>query len=256
MRYLLLTASSALLACCTLVIGVRNPIHSILFLILVFLNGSVILMALHVEFFALIFLVIYVGAIVILFLFMVMMLNIRYVNMIQRLADFFPYASFIVGLLAMELLAYNKYLGLGLVNFYSASLAAIPLNWDDTLFSLISGSSNIESLGKILYSTYLFPFLEAGFILFLAMVGAIVIALDSKASWGNVIKKFQDPINQTMRDSANALYFSLTVSLKYDKNKVGTALYFYTNMWQNNLMKTFIEEYCLAQYLEKNKKKI
>ena len=229
-NYLITIISSLLLACGTLVIGVQNPIHSILFLILAFLNGSVILMMLHVEFFALIFLIVYVGAIVILFLFMVMMLKIKHVNVSQKLLDFFPYASFIIGIFLLELLAYNKYLGLS--NFNSLFLTAVPLNWNDTLFSLTGGESNIESLGKILYSTYLFPFLEAGFILFLAMVGAIVIALDSRNTDGDVIKKQQDPINQMMRSSQNALYFSLPNSIKYSKNKSKLQLQSYAKLWQ------------------------
>jgi NADH-quinone oxidoreductase subunit J len=229
-NYLIAIISSLLLACGTLVIGVQNPIHSILFLVLVFFNGSIILMMLHVEFFALIFLIVYVGAIVILFLFMVMMLKIKHVNVSQKLLDFFPYASFIIGIFLLELLAYNKYLGLS--SFNNLFLTAFPLNWNDTIFSLAGGESNIESLGKILYSTYLFPFLEAGLILFLAMVGAIVIALDSDNANKDVIKKQQDPINQMVRNSENAIYFSLPNAVKYNKNKTRLQLSSYAKLWQ------------------------
>jgi NADH-quinone oxidoreductase subunit J len=187
-------------------------------------------MMLHVEFFALIFLIVYVGAIVILFLFMVMMLKIKHVNVSQKLLDFFPYASFIIGIFLLELLAYNKYLGLS--SFNNLFLTAFPLNWNDTIFSLAGGESNIESLGKILYSTYLFPFLEAGLILFLAMVGAIVIALDSDNANKDVIKKQQDPINQMVRNSENAIYFSLPNAVKYNKNKTRIQLQSYAKLWQ------------------------
>ena len=231
-NYLIAIISSLLLACGTLVIGVQNPIHSILFLVLVFFNGSIILMILQVEFFALIFLIVYIGAIVILFLFMVMMLKIRHVNVSQKLLDFFPYASFIIGIFLMELLAYNKYLGFSAFN--SIFLTAFPLNWNDTIFSLTAGESNIESLGKILYSTYLFPFLEAGLILFLAMVGSIVIALDSDEKEKDVIKKHQDPINQVVRNSENAIYFSLPNTIKYTKNKARIQSQTYAKLWHNN----------------------
>ena len=217
-NYLIAIISSLLLACGTLVIGVQNPIHSILFLVLVFFNGSILLMILQVEFFALIFLIVYVGAIVILFLFMVMMLKIKHINVSQKLLDFFPYASFIIGIFLMELLTYNKYLGFS--SFSNIFLTPFTLNWNDTIYSLVSGDSNIESLGKILYSTYLFPFLEAGFILFLAMVGAIVIALDSTSEdYKEVIKKHQDPVDQMLRDSENAIYFSLPNTARYSKNR-------------------------------------
>lgn len=228
--YLIAIISSLLLACGTLVIGVQNPIHSILFLVLVFFNGSVILMMLRVEFFALIFLIVYVGAIVILFLFMVMMLKIKHVNVSQKLLDFFPYASFIIGIFLLELLAYNKYLGLS--SFNNLFLTIFPLNWNDTLFSLTGGESNIENIGKILYSTYLFPFLEAGFILFLAMVGAIVIALNSDISNTDIVKKQQDPVNQMVRNSENAIYFSLPNSIKYNKNKAKLQVQAYAKLWQ------------------------
>lgn len=232
-NYIIAIISSLLLASGTLVIGVQNPIHSILFLVLVFFNGSLILMILKVEFFALIFLVVYIGAIIILFLFMVMMLKIKHVNSSQKLLDFFPYASFIIAIFLIEILAYNKYLGFA--TFNQVFLTAFPLNWNDTIYSLVGGESNIENIGKILYSTYLFPFLEAGFILFLAMVGSIVIALDSEESFKDVIKKHQDPVNQGIRDSQNAIYFSLPNSLKYSKNKTKIQLQTYAKLWHKNI---------------------
>ena len=227
--YIITIVSSLLLACGTLVIGVQNPIHSILFLVLVFFNGSILLMILQVEFFAIIFLVVYVGAIVILFLFMVMMLRIKNINISQRLLDFFPYSGFIVGIFLIEILAYNRYLGLPSVN--DIYLTYFQLNWDDTIFSIGNLDGNIENLGKILYTSYLFPFLEAGFILFLAMVGAIVIAMDSDNETKPVIKKQQDPVNQAMRNSENAVYFSLPSITKYTYNTNKLRADAYIKLW-------------------------
>jgi NADH-quinone oxidoreductase subunit J len=234
--YIITIVASLLLACGTLVIGVQNPIHSILFLVLVFFNGSIILMMLGVDFFALIFLIVYVGAIVILFLFMVMMLKIKHINVSQKLLDFFPYASFIIGIFLIEILTYNKFLGLSTIkdNF----ITLFSLNWNDTVFSIGNSAGNVENLGQVLYTTYVLPFLEAGFILFLSMVGAIVIALDPDNKNKMVVKKQQDPINQMVRQSENAIYFSLPNTLNYTKNKNKLYQTNFIKLWQNHILHT------------------
>lgn len=228
--YIVAIVSSLLLACGTLVVGVQNPIHSILFLVLAFFNGSILLMILQVEFFAIIFLIVYVGAIVILFLFMVMMLKIKNINVSQKLLDFFPYAGFIVGIFLIEILIYSRYLGL--TDVKEIFLIMFPLNWDDTIFGISDLDGNIENLGKVLYTSYLLPFLEAGFILFLSMVGAIVVAMDSEHQSKEIIKKQQNPINQAVRSSENAIYFSLPNIAKFNshKNKIYSQTYIF--LWQ------------------------
>ena len=90
--------------CATFVIGIVNPIHSILLLILVFFFGSILLLLLNVEFFAIIFLIVYVGAIAVLFLFMVMTLDIKIANVSQKIQDFFSYKSVVGILLLLNLL--------------------------------------------------------------------------------------------------------------------------------------------------------
>ena len=192
-------------------------------------------MILQVEFFAVIFLVIYVGAIIILFLFMVMMLRIKNINVSQKLLDFFPYAGFIVGIFLIEILTYNRYLGLPSTK--DIFLILFPLNWDDTILSIGNLDGNIENLGKILYTSYLLPFLEAGFLLFLAMVGAIVIAMDSDSVIKTVTKKQQDPINQVVRNSENAVYLSLSNTTKYSYNANKLHIKTYIKIWQHFIKK-------------------
>lgn len=212
MEYILILISSLLLACSTLVIGSQNPIHSILFLILVFFNGSLILFFLQVEFFAIIFLVIYIGAIIVLFLFMVMMLKIKHINTVQKLMDFFPYGGLIAVFLLIDVLLITKNMSLPIGNnFWSFNI----LNIDNIISKLFTFQVNIENLGKALYTSYIFPFLEIGFILLIAMVGAIVITLETNIDKQNLIKK-QDIIDQSLQINTNVIYFSLT---KYKKNK-------------------------------------
>jgi len=226
MTYIIILISSLLLACSTLVIGSQNPIHSILFLILVFFNGSLILFFLQVEFFAIIFLVIYIGAIIVLFLFMVMMLKIKHINVAQKFIDFFPYGGLIAFFLLLEILLITKNMSLPIADtFWSLK----PLNIDNVITKLFSFQVNIENLGKALYTSYIFPFLEIGFILLIAMVGAIVITLESNTDKQKLIKK-QDLVDQGIQTNTNMIYFSLgkfKKNKKYDSIKMITKLYKY-----------------------------
>lgn len=99
---------SFLFGASTLVIGVKNPIHSILILILVFFLGSTLLFLLCMEYFALLFLIVYVGAIVVLFLFIVMMLEIKMVNSSERFIDLFSFKNIILVFLVLEILFFSS----------------------------------------------------------------------------------------------------------------------------------------------------
>ena len=99
---------SFLFGASTLVIGARNPIHSILILILVFFLGSILLFLLSMEYFAILFLIVYVGAIVVLFLFIVMMLEIKMVNSSERFSDLFSFKNIILGFLVLEILFFSN----------------------------------------------------------------------------------------------------------------------------------------------------
>ena len=219
MNSIITIISSLLLACGTLVIGVQNPIHSILFLILVFFNGSLLLFFFQVEFFGIIFLIVYVGAVIVLFLFMVMMLKIKYINTSQYLLDFFPYGGFIALLLLIEILLITKNMSLPFSDLFWEIL---PLNLENIVHKLFNFQINIENLGKALYTSYIFPFLEAGFILFISMVGAMVVTLDSKTS--NTMVKKQDPIDQALKMNKNVIFFSLQ-NISKNKNKLKNEIY-------------------------------
>ena len=230
MQYLITIISSLLLACGTLVIGVQNPIHSILFLILVFFNGSLLLFFFQVEFFGIIFLIVYVGAVIVLFLFMVMMLNIKYINTAQKLLDFFPYSAILILLLLVEILLVTKNMSLPISNIF---WEITPLNLENIISKVFDFQINIENLGKALYTSYIFPFIEAGFILFISMVGAMVVTLDSDNPTKSIVKK-QDPIDQALKDSKNAIFFSLQ-NITKNQNKLKTDLY--VKLWKYNYNK-------------------
>lgn len=99
----------------------------------------------------------------------------------------------------------------------------VPLNIDNIVEKIFTFQVNIENLGKALYTSYLFPFVEMGFILFVAMVGAIVIALESDETKPYLIKR-QDLIDQAVQTNKNMIYFSLQ-NLKNNKSNIRSDLY-------------------------------
>lgn len=160
-------ASGAIISA-LMVISSRNPMHSVFFLILVFVFGSGLILLLNVEFLALIFIIVYVGAIAILFIFVVMMLNIRYVELNESIIRYIPVAG-IVGLIFVVEIIYliNKALIIGEYNNNELK------NW----IEMLDGVINMVSLGNVLYTYYVYYFIVAGFILLLAMIGSIVLTL-------------------------------------------------------------------------------
>lgn len=156
-----------------LVISSRNPIHSIMFFILVICNVTGYLFILHVEFIALIFLVVYIGAISILFLFVVMMLNIRILELSNKLLNYFSINSFILFLLLIEIIFF-------IFNFsFSGGFLEYNINNIDWII-MYNSIPNIMALAQILYLYYFDLFLIAGFILLVAMIASIVLTLEYK----------------------------------------------------------------------------
>jgi len=200
MQFLIYFLSSCCFTCATFVIGIINPIHSILLLILVFFFGSILLLILNVEFFALIFLIVYVGAIAVLFLFMVMTLDIKISNVSQKFQDFFSYKSVIVFLILLNLFIFfnEDYIYL-FSNYDNISYLNTYLDYSKVL----KYDSHLEVLGKALFKEYILPFLFCGFILFIAMVGAIVVTVED-TQFKSV--KQQDLINQAYRTSENSIF--------------------------------------------------
>jgi NADH-quinone oxidoreductase subunit J len=148
-----------------MVVAARNPVHSVLFLILAFVNAAGLFVMMGAEFLAMILIVVYVGAVAVLFLFVVMMLDVDFAELKQGLLQYLPIGLVIGGIFVGELLfvALTWVIGSGIPQ---AITAPIP-----------SKIPNTEAIGLVLYTRYVYFFQAAGMILLVAMVGAIVLTL-------------------------------------------------------------------------------
>lgn len=165
--------SFILLFSAIMVIISKNPLHSVLFLVLSFLSASILLLIFENEFFALFFLIIYLGAIAILFLFVVMMLDIKY-NELQRSRLYFP-AGVLIGFTVF----FQTYSLLSKVFSSNTSEKFYPhnsyINWYDLLDSL----TDISVIGQIFYTHYVLQILIAGLILYVAVIGVAFLTVKS-----------------------------------------------------------------------------
>ncbi|CAM5304626.1 NADH-quinone oxidoreductase subunit J [Sphingobium scionense] len=141
----------------------RNPVHSVLWLILAFFNAAGLMILLGAEFIAMLLVIVYVGAVVVLFLFVVMMLDIDFAELRAGFVSYLPFGLLIALVLLAEIV-----LGIGLWSAGPVELAqrAAPANPE---------LSNIQAIGGILYTRYIFLFEAAGIVLLVAMIGAIVL---------------------------------------------------------------------------------
>ena len=146
-------------------ISSRNPVHSVLWLILAFFNGAGLMVLVGAEFIAMLLVIVYVGAVAVLFLFVVMMLDIDFAELRAGFMKNFPLGIAIALVLLAELV-----MGVGA---YQAG--ALALGTPDGTAATPPGASNIAAIGALLYGRYLFLFETAGIILLVAMVGAIVL---------------------------------------------------------------------------------
>ena len=182
--------SAILIASAFMVISSRNPVHSVLFLILAFVNGSGLFIMAGAEFLGLLLIVVYVGAVAVLFLFVVMMLDVDFAELREGFLQYLPIGG-LVGLIVLgELLSV---LGSWISAPSTASSTAQPI-------PDVNEVRNIEALGNILYTEYIFFFQIAGMILLVAMIGAIVLTLHHKP---NVRR--QDIATQVARDPKTAI---------------------------------------------------
>ena len=147
------------------VITARNPVHSVLWLIMAFFNGAGLMVLVGAEFIAMLLVIVYVGAVAVLFLFVVMMLDIDFAELRAGFVKNFPLGLAVALVLLAELV-----LGIG-----AMQVGGIALGTPTGGAAPVVGSSNIASLGAILYRDYLFLFEAAGLVLLVAMVGAIVL---------------------------------------------------------------------------------
>ena len=146
-----------------MVIAARNPVHSVLFLILAFFNAAALFVLLGAEFLAMILLIVYVGAVAVLFLFVVMMLDIDFAGLRRGIVTYLPLGA-LIGLLLLGELA----VGIWTLGERGQGVLRHPTP---------EGVSNTEAIGRILYTDYVFYFQTAGMVLLVAMIGAIVLTL-------------------------------------------------------------------------------
>jgi NADH-quinone oxidoreductase subunit J len=160
--------SAILIASAIMVIGSKNPVHSVLFLILAFFNAAGLFVLLGAEFLAMILVVVYVGAVAVLFLFVVMMLDIDFSELKKGALQYLPFGLLIGLILVAELVMAGSVWVLKPATI-AAKGAATP-----------AGVTNTEALGRILYTDYVYYFQIAGLVLLVAMIGAIVLTLRSR----------------------------------------------------------------------------
>ena len=156
-----------------LVVSARNPVHSVLFLILAFFNAAAMFILIGAEFLAMILVIVYVGAVAVLFLFVVMMLDIDFLQLRSGFVRYLPIGAVIGLILLAELVFVVAILGHAIVQegpggAVASATGGLPV-------------TNTRALGGILYTRYLFGFQVAGLILLVAMIGAIVLTLRHRA---------------------------------------------------------------------------
>lgn len=157
-------------ASAVMVVTSRNPVHAVLFLILAFVNASGLFVLMGAEFLAMILVVVYVGAVAVLFLFVIMMLDVDFAQLREGFIEYLPFGLLIGAIFLAELLLV-------------AGGWAINPNIATTITSPIpSGVSNTQALGLVLYTKYIHYFQISSLVLLVAMIGAIVLTLRHKAS--------------------------------------------------------------------------
>ena len=182
--------ASILIASAAMVIFARNPVHSVLWLIVAFFNAAGLMVLIGAEFIAMLLVIVYVGAVAVLFLFVVMMLDIDFAELRAGFVKNVP-----LGLLLAVVLVAELILGVGAYRAGAVKLG-IPEAGPETVSDRVP---NIEAIGNLLYSKYIFLFESAGLILLVAMVGAIV--LTHRRSHGT---KGQNISSQNMRRPQDA----------------------------------------------------
>lgn len=183
--------AAILIASAVMVVTSRNPVHSVLFLILAFFNAAALFLLAGAEFLAMILVIVYVGAVAVLFLFIVMMLDIDFVQLRQGFQRYAPIGAVIGAILFLELLfVFGSWQ-------FAPDVGAMRMNAVPADPSV----TNTEALGRLVYTDYIYLFQVAGLILLVAMIGAIVLTLRDKT----VHSKRQNISVQVARAEAVAL---------------------------------------------------
>ena len=158
--------SSITVLSCLSVVFSSNPVHSVLFLIFTFFNVSILFLFSNAEFLAMTLIIVYVGAVAVLFLFVVMMLNINEVLIKEGFLKYFPFGFILITIFLLEL--FFVFRDITLKNTTSSKMNISEL--------LNNGNTNTESIGMFLYTDFFIVFQISGFLLLVAMIGAIVLA--------------------------------------------------------------------------------
>lgn len=185
--------ASICVASAVMVIAAKNPVHSVLFLILAFVNAAGLFVLLGAEFLAMILVIVYVGAVAVLFLFVVMMLDVDFTALRQGFLEYLPIGAVIGIVFFIELL---MMLAAGTGAFGTGAGRAIA----EQPIPPLPEVTNTEALGLVLYTRYVYYFEAAGLVLLVAMIGAIVLTLRHKP---NV--KRQNIADQVARTKATAI---------------------------------------------------
>jgi NADH-quinone oxidoreductase subunit J len=180
--------SGVCVASAFMVIAARNPVHSVLFLILAFVNAAGLFVLMGAEFLAMILIVVYVGAVAVLFLFVVMMLDVDFTQLRAGFLQYLPVGVLVGGGFLVELL------------LVASAWIVNPATPNAVTARIPSGVSNTEALGLVLYTRYVYYFEAAGMVLLVSMIGAIVLTLRHKP---NVRR--QNTIEQMARTKETAI---------------------------------------------------
>jgi NADH-quinone oxidoreductase subunit J len=176
--------SAILLASAATVVSARNPVHSVLFLILAFFNAAALFLIAGAEFLAMVLVIVYVGAVAVLFLFVVMMLDVNFAELRSGFQRYLPVGAAVGVVLFAEILS--------VAWGWKVSIGAAALR-----MSPAPAISNTQALGNVIYTDYIFLFQAAGLVLLVAMIGAIVLTLRDRRT-----SRHQNIRTQTMRTVA------------------------------------------------------
>ena len=175
------------------VITARNPVHAVLFLVLTFFQASMIWMLLKAEFLSITLVLVYVGAVMVLFLFVVMMMDINRENLRHGFWKHFPIAAIVGVVIALEM---------------SAVLMGGFRVVDDPSAAAVAGASNTKDLGKLLYTQYIYPLEVAAAILLVAMIAAIALTL--RARKDSKFISVSDQVRVKARDRLSVVKYAAT----------------------------------------------
>ena len=180
--FLFFVVSSVIIISSLLVVLCKNPIHSVLFLILVFFNAAILFILSNAEFLAMILLIVYIGAVAVLFLFVIMMLDIKIAKLRKVFLNFLPIGLFIGFIIFLELI------------FIVSKSNLLIFNKNSNLIENSNAITNTKIIGNILYTDYFLLFQLSGLILLVAMIGAILLTLRKRQN----VKK-QNIYNQILK---------------------------------------------------------